>query len=79
MKQFSLDEYIANSSMKVVTRDGRAVKIICTDAKGNFPVIGLIADDVTLSHRELKILLIWGIFFAYILIRLARAKYRKVA
>lgn len=47
MKQFSLDEYIANSSKKVVTRDGRAVKIICTDAKGNFPVIGLIADDAS--------------------------------
>ena len=52
MKQFSLDEYIANSSMKVVTRDGRAVKIICTDAKGNFPVIGLIADDVNDASSE---------------------------
>jgi len=35
----------------------------------------------TLSHkeRELKILLIWRIFFAYILIKLAHAKYHKVA
>lgn len=42
MKPFNLDEYIANSSKKVVTRDGRADKIICTDAKGVFPVVGLV-------------------------------------
>lgn len=29
MKQFNLDEYIANPSRKVVTRDGRNVKIHC--------------------------------------------------
>ena len=47
MKQFSLDEYLANPSKKIITRDGRAVKIICIDAKGSFPVIGLVADAVT--------------------------------
>ena len=31
MKQFSLEEYLANHSKKVVTRDGRNVRIICTD------------------------------------------------
>ena len=31
MKQFSLEEYLANPSKKVVTRDGRTVRIICTD------------------------------------------------
>ena len=31
MKQFSLEEYLANPSRKVVTRDGRNVRIICTD------------------------------------------------
>ena len=31
MKQFDLDEYLANPSKKVVTRDGRNVRIICTD------------------------------------------------
>ena len=31
MKQFSLEEYLANPSKKVVTRDGRNVRIICTD------------------------------------------------
>lgn len=29
MKQFNLEEYLANPSKKVVTRDGRAVKIHC--------------------------------------------------
>lgn len=47
MKPFSLKEYLKDSSKKhrVVTRDGKAVKIICTDAKGIFPVIGLVMDN----------------------------------
>ena len=31
MKQFSLEEYLANPSKKVVTRDGRNVKIHCVN------------------------------------------------
>lgn len=31
MKQFNLEEYLANPSKKVVTRDGRKVKIHCTN------------------------------------------------
>ena len=42
MKQFSLEEYLADPSRKVVTRSGRPVRIICTDAKGSYPVIGLV-------------------------------------
>lgn len=42
MKQFNLEEYLANPSRKVVTRDGRKVRIICTDAKGVFPIIALV-------------------------------------
>lgn len=42
MKQFNLTEYIANPSKKVVTRDGKNVRIICTDAKGLYPIIALI-------------------------------------
>ena len=33
MKQFNLEEYLKNPSRKVVTGDGRNVRIICTDAK----------------------------------------------
>ena len=42
MKQFNLEEYLKNPSRKVTTRDGRKVRIICTDAKGNCPVVGLV-------------------------------------
>ena len=43
MKQFSLEEYLANPSRKVVTRDGKNVRIVCTDKKGNdYPVVALI-------------------------------------
>ena len=45
MKKFSLNEHIANPSLKVVTRDGKPVRIICTDAKGNYPVIALILNE----------------------------------
>ena len=39
MKPFSLNEYLVNSSRKIVTRDGRAVKIHCTNFSGIFPII----------------------------------------
>ena len=42
MKPFNLKEYLENPSRKVVTRDGRPVRIVCTDANNEFPVIALI-------------------------------------
>ena len=46
MKQFDLKEYLANPSRKVVTRDGRPVRIICTDMKSyNEKIVGLIMSD----------------------------------
>ena len=41
MKEFNLEEYLKNPSQKVVTRDGRAVRIICTD----IPIVALIYDE----------------------------------
>ena len=43
MKQFSLEEYLKDPSRKVVTRDGRPVRIICTDriGGGDQPVVAL--------------------------------------
>lgn len=41
MKAFNLEEYLKNPSRKVVTKDGRKVRIICTDAKSRYPVIAL--------------------------------------
>ena len=41
MKQFNLEEYLKNPSKKVVTRDGRSARIICTDFDNPiYPVIG---------------------------------------
>ena len=43
MRPFNLKEYLENPTMKIVTRDGRNVRIICTDAKDNIhPIIALI-------------------------------------
>ena len=42
MKQFNLKEYLENPSRKIVTRDGRNVRIVCTDVKGTFPIVALI-------------------------------------
>ena len=39
MKQFNLDEYLANPSRKVITRDGRNVRIYCTNYYSTFPVV----------------------------------------
>lgn len=47
MKQFNLKEYLANPSRKVVTRDGRNVRIKCTDTKGDCPVIRLVDCEET--------------------------------
>lgn len=41
MTEFSLEEYLKNPDREVVTRDGRNVRIICTDFDNpDYPVIG---------------------------------------
>ena len=44
MKEFSLEEYLKNPDREVVTRDGRKVRIVCTDRAGlnAKPVVALI-------------------------------------
>ena len=45
MKPFSLEEYLKNPNRKVVTGDGRNVRIICTDSKiRNYPIIALVEE-----------------------------------
>ena len=46
MKEFNLTEYLKNPSQKVITRDGRDVRIICTDAKGDEPIIALVYNNI---------------------------------
>ena len=48
MKQFNLEEYLTNPNKKVITRDGRSARIICTNRLDKtYPVIALVKDDYT--------------------------------
>lgn len=46
MKPFSLEEYLKNPFRKLITRDKRKARIICTNKKGNYPIIALIEKNV---------------------------------
>lgn len=45
MKPFNLDEYLKNPNKKVITRDGKNVKIHCTNCVGAHPVIAEIEGE----------------------------------
>lgn len=46
MEQFSLDEFLKNPTRPIVTRDGRRVRIICTDRNyKDFPIVALVQID----------------------------------
>ena len=48
MEEFNLEKYLENPNRKVVTRDGRSVRIICTNRLDeNYPVIALVNDEYT--------------------------------
>lgn len=43
MRPFSLEEYLKNPERKIVTRDGKSVRIKCIDRKSDYyPIIALI-------------------------------------
>ena len=47
MGQFNLEKYLKNPSRKVITRNGRNVRIICTDKKGHeYPIVALIENKL---------------------------------
>ena len=53
MKPFTLEEYRNNPKRKIVTRDGRNAKIICTNFLSNKPIIAEIEKDgYSLSYDE---------------------------
>ena len=46
MKPFNLEEYLANPTKKVITRDGHDVRIVCTDCKNyEYPTVALVTCD----------------------------------
>lgn len=58
MKKFDLKEYLENPRIKVVTRNGCPVRIICTNRKGLYtkPIVALITmpnnDEIIESYWE---------------------------
>ena len=50
MKPFNLQEYLENPSRKVVTRIGRPVRIVCTDVKDKYTVVGIV--KLKENHEE---------------------------
>ena len=44
MRPFDLEEFTKDASRRVVTRDGREVRILCTDRISEFPIIALVFD-----------------------------------
>lgn len=46
MEQFSLAEYLKNPTRPIVTRDGRSVRIVCTDRNHKeHPIVALVLID----------------------------------
>lgn len=63
MEEFSLKKYLDNPNRRVVTREGDAVRIICTDRKGeagnisDYQIIALVSDvynKAEVSYTYLK-------------------------
>lgn len=48
MRQFDLDKYLKNPNRKVITREGKSVRIVCTDMIGtSYPVLAICRVDPT--------------------------------
>lgn len=46
MKQFNLEKYKKNPNRKVITRDGKDVRIVCTDMIGtSYPILAICRID----------------------------------
>ena len=53
MKQFSTEEYLKNPNRKVVTRDGKNARVICTDRVcSTHPVLALLFEDEDRDREE---------------------------
>ena len=43
MKQFNLEEYLTNPNRKIITREGKSVRIICVNRfSDDYPIVALI-------------------------------------
>lgn len=50
MKQFNLREYLENPSRKVITRDGKPARIICTNANSPYSIVALYCDEAGIEY-----------------------------
>lgn len=48
MKPFNLEE--AKAGKKVVLKDGTRVRIICFDAKGDYPIVALVGEEEAINN-----------------------------
>ena len=46
MEQFNLEKYLKNPNRKIVTKNGRKARIICTDRNSVYPVVALVSEGV---------------------------------
>lgn len=42
MKEFNLEEFLANPNRRIVTRDGRDAKILCIDRNDEYSIVALV-------------------------------------
>ena len=55
MKQFNLQEYLAHPERRLVTRDGRETRIVCTDMKGtSMPILGLVKEPEKFEEKVIS-------------------------
>lgn len=53
MEQFSTEEYLKNPSRKIVTRDGKSARVICTNRVcRTHPVLALLFEDEDRDREE---------------------------
>ena len=53
MKQFNLEEYLTNPNRKIITRDGKSARIICTDrVDKTHTILALLFEDEDRDREE---------------------------
>lgn len=55
MKKFNLQEYLDHPERRLVTRDGRETRIVCTDMKGtSMPILGLVKNPEKFEEKVIS-------------------------
>lgn len=66
MKQFNVDEYLKNPNRKVITRDGKSARIICTDrVDKTHSILALLFESEGSNREEVYQYTAKGEYFSY--------------